>query len=655
MWIKSRFYKFIFITLILESSVFAGARIGIEHEVMFVLDKPLSWRKIVETLAVAYDKDGVVPPPEVWLEKPETSGFVGQEFIDKSMIYGECGFEVGEEVILAGSTEPQKISLVELATEKRDYEILHFEGGGESSAKSARYKNKLVHIDQYVDHIEPGTVDLFEFIAPTDGGYTPTNTYISALQSIESKERRWIELVESYQKNAYRTFQRYGANFLKNHQGCGNSKYSDLWSAAQRYVLANKLGLKTVAFPFGTIPKIYVQDYFGNLRIRNSIQARSYHLSIQMPDKQGRDHEAQAKYSAYILQWLEPLFIATGASGDLSNGLEVGVRGSFRLRNNPYTALGSVSLRHCEEGESENCSLKPNEPRASIKDNCHLELLGIEKFGIDLKGKDRSPNAVNYANGFELRIFDNARPEDFKSTIEFFALALAHSDASFGRSLKDLTYVNLFSGKETQSLMNCGPCSKFFPNAPCNSWQLTVAELLTKGYRAKTQAAFIAALEKGLDLKFWHHKEEEAYVFEVSEALVAELFKRYHSHPLVIELLGHALSAKPNLPLMSLKEWSSYFRDPETPWHAKWDALKTKLANQEHRVYSRNDFVKSYLGPHFGEAWSAAHDDILFTLEAEQLIQLELADGSIRRICLHCRFPKKSKFPGLAPIVPVRR
>lgn len=654
---------------LLSSPLFADdsykARIGIEHEAIFHFDRKLSIQEIVDTLAqedeifhLKIDNNVHLKiergefPSDILSKKfhilAETLVSTYDSYSDYINLHQSRGHYVGERVFFCGATR-----VVQAVGFRNGNETLTLEEGVVVPANEVSLQTQ----SPIYDHTEFDYA--LEFIAPSNYrseiSYTDKTNYFSSLREINQAKRNYINTSYKVMQNAYLQIKKYKFN----NTNFDELKYAEIarLNAARLHILKSRLGLKVVSASFASVPDLIVLNRYALYKNTiysvnpETIQGRSYHLSITLPQLAHADSFEKALYSANILQWLEPALIATYGSGDPRN-IKYGVSGSFRIKNNYYVAAGTVPLNVCRgdtSGHMDTCiDLAHNETqkdRFGIGNKaCYPELIEnaldyhLYKRAIDFKGKEYGSNIVKYDNGFELRIFDNLPPREFTHEIAIFALALAHAEATFAHPMKRFDYVNLRSPDARQSLVECAPCVE--KGLHCNSWQLTMASVLRRGYRAFFSNQFIADLEKNLNLKFWTPGKNHrygAYSFEVMEAISAELYKRYHDHRLVKILLGSELKAVPQVFKKSLDEWAFYFTDKDAEWNQNWLDLKESLPKEPTKI-SRYEMELNYISKHFASFTHNSYEDILFTLQKEGIVDLEFSSGYIEKVCIHCKF-----------------
>jgi hypothetical protein len=487
---------------------------------------------------------------------------------------------------------------------------------------------------------------LLEFYEPLLPGFSGEDSYSQILRRLQQKEQLQAEAITQQLLASYQAI-RDGKQTLE--QLKRENKVNDALLGA----LMKHLQLRVVPFPYASL----AQTHLVNLSERPGQQeppfmAGSYHISITMPKiQQNPDLEdKQALYAAYVLQWLEPLFVAVAGGGDPTKPLNEGIQGSYRLQNNTYSTAGTTPLKWCasETGDLRDCiGLKYQNighARSGLSQQCYMNLIwggDVERYTyhgievpIDFKGKggrDHVANVATYRDGFELRIFDNMKIERFLPNIQLFSLAIAHAQTTLSAFDKSKQYVNLFDPDANQSPPQCGPCTDSDYSIPCNQWQVAMASVLQRGYRARLSMAFIDALEKNLSLTFWHNPNTtHAYAFEVADALSSELQRRYGKNPLLVALLGGPLDAKPQLAKMGLEEWASYFTAPDQAWHANWQALLREASRStHHKTWTRQSFIAHVVMRHFDWDWTSSYDDILFLLEHLGKIKLSTHNGEI--------------------------
>lgn len=549
--------------------------------------------------------------------------------------------------------------------------------------KSSRFLNEL----ESSLHTDFGGV--IEFIRPERESYReykeaekcpiPKNfNYFKELDNIKKDQDLYLKYLDYAMKIAHNAYARYHL---------WNSKYIDLLNLgaqvyldvyrnlAYLYQVKKYYGASIIPSPFGTV-KDFFEILKNKLKYTGGVQARSYHLSVNLPTYENRDRLEQALYSSYVLQWLEPVFFASFLSGNPIEGLDKGVSGSLRLMFNPFVNAGTTPLKICSENATETLTcfnrtkLKEHDRVSVETKQCYQRILKdyllsqeregtfVRKilrkksayfakhpeiqdrsWGIDLKGKNYSSNVINFGDGFELRIFDNMELEDFYSVIEVFVLALAHSFESFGRDLNELEHVNLPSGQEDQSFLECEFCNEA-NTSPCNTWQIAMASLFKRSYRARLNLDYVRALEKNIDLEFYPLKsssDTHVYAFEVVEALFSKLYNQYYNHEIVKLLLGKTLEQTPKVFLRKgFEEWK-YYLDRDAEVSKKIGKLKEVLKNS-HGVLSSFEFWISFYLNHLGSEWEEAYEDVLFYLQEEGLIDLQWKNAEIEKICVGCTF-----------------
>ncbi len=500
---------------------------------------------------------------------------------------------------------------------------------------------------------------LSEFISPPDVGTTAQYSYSELLKTLKNGENAYILALNEVLKKSYQYALSHKAEMIIHDSDDDDDddfekQYlnQEILQYARLFFLKEHFQLEIRAFHGGSLP--YSLHFYTGIKDRSELAPRaegesgSYHLSITLPKNGQIDSQKLAIYSAYVLQWLEPIFIATTLYGDPTRPAQEGVGGNFRMLNNKHTTPGTVPLNIC--GEKHNFSVNrarqsnyfysclPKNARSERATAsgvaCYRSLLkkplNPQVSGMDFKGKNKGDNVFSYGQGFEFRIFDNIPPDHFQPGIDLFSLTLAHAWESYGRPSSQLHYVNQKdAASASQACSN--KCEDWM--GPCNSWQLAVAAVLDDSYRARLPKVYIEALERNLNFHFWTENRPYAYAFEVAQAIAKTLVDRYHSHPLVLKLAGSEIK---NLktPKIALDAWGTHMKEVA---NKEWISLKETIRKQEHSSsLSRDTFIKSILAKNFDVTWSDAYDDILFLLEEEGDVQLNLSGARIAHVCVHC-------------------
>jgi len=671
--------------------------LGIEHELIFIFDRQLS---VAEILA-AQDDAKLSPIANQDQLKPflQSRGFLKvdiESYLDVEsyldiLLFPARGFEVGEIVMVDG--KKQVITQIDYDYNQHR-EILTLDNGDKapcgSPEKRVTYENFPLEIIRnkklffYNKRDRDETSVLLEFMYPPIPSFSQNrgfDNFIDVVQGLKRKQDAYRDLIDRFLKQAARQFQNYEKKELEK-----DEHFSRLSVAYRLFKIKEKYQLTITPAPFDTLYgltefKINTNNHLAYYQIPQ--QVGSIQTAITLPqgakalfilkDKSNIDPSKTKKmleeslYTAFILQWTEPLWIATRTSGNLEEGIAKGVHGSYRLQVNQYTQAGSVPLRICElqnpnvawedNIRKEKCLSAPSHSymdysRTSLLKQCYTLIQGEEEVyysypyiliragQLDFKGKSFSPNVFNFLYGFEYRIFGNQPIEKFISTLEIIALLTAHAETTFknGIDLQNLEYINIDNDELAKSKA-CRPCqgqwwglsevNKF----PCNSWQITMAAVFEHGYRAELDIAFVKSLEKNIALDFWHKDDaQKIFAFEIAEQLTAELYRLYKDHPTVAMMMGSTLKSKPAIQRLSLEEWSFYFNDPLSPWNSKRETFLKSVKEFSNQSMFKKVFIEELVSKYFDASWKDAYDDILFMLDYQGLIKLVYDKGSIEGI-----------------------
>ena len=366
------------------------------------------------------------------------------------------------------------------------------------------------------------------------------------------------------------------------------------------------------------------------------------------------------------MQWVEPLLVATRTSGNLQNGIHSGVKGSYRLLNNHFSKVGTVRLRLCDSEETTTDGkwcLRRNEmitKRTGFINQCYQKLIAsnfdvlgakynyfhpLTGSAVDFKTKsDEHQNQIaGFYKGFEYRIMGQAAIAKFASTLEVITLLTVHAQKTFAdRDLNKLDYVNI----DDDELAKTDICKKCYAEGrnesgwlPCNAWQVTMADVFRKGYRAEVDKTYIDALEKNLALDFWTNEDTtKAFAYEVSEALIKKLYEVYSQDPLFTKMLGYQLDSPPQKQIYNLEEWSLYFGINNAKWENNREFLIKKLSkdseSKENKIFTKDYFIEKYISGYFNDKWIDAYDDIIFYLKDKGLIDFETKNAQIIKLKL---------------------
>ncbi len=649
--------------------------LGMEHELVLIFDRQLSVAEVLAAQAqdIKLDKLENISSLQTSLQ---SRGFLKLSLalpirdsadVLNVLLFPSRGFEIGQTIAAYGVKHVVTRVAYDTASHR---EILTLDNGDEVPCGSP--ENAVTYADYgssdsrnfYSKTDMDGESVLLEFMYPLVPPFFHQglgfDNFNNIVGNLRNQEDSYIILVNQFLGQATRQFINYDIEELKK-----DPEYHLLLQAYRLFLVKDKYNLNIVRVPFDTL---YRQMQFDDnndwltLYDRQPLQVGSIQMSFTLPESdkpfqpdiwtnQESEKLARSLYAAFVMQWTEPLWIATRISGNLRKGVPDGVHGSYRLFNNKYTAAGSVPLRICGLGKYPDGSratghnlycIDPSRlkhSRSGFSAQCY-SLLGdariarkaeaaiIDWARIDFKGKSGVPNVLDYANGFEYRIFGNQLIENFTPTLEIISLLVAHAEATFfGRRTQDLEYINL----DDDALAKTEQCKACHNNRyPCNAWQVATAAVFSSGYRAVLDISFIEALERNLALDFWPKDgPKKVFAFEVADKLVAELYHRYKDNPTVYQMMGHPLAAIQAPQRLGLAEWTYYFDDPGSSWTAQRIELFNAVKSLSGHTVSKQEFLNQVLSKYFDATWTNAYDDVLFYLENKNLVKLAYRDGQI--------------------------
>lgn len=299
--------------------------------------------------------------------------------------------------------------------------------------------------------------------------------------------------------------------------------------------------------PFGMFPNILATENKGKFpytfrKEMSEDYTGSYHVTITLPFvmsekytmKEEREFIDMHKNLAKMLQWLEPLFVATYCTGDLravgpipvdDKGVEhPRVRGSFRIFRCGWGTLGGTNLPTLQKG----CSRYATQDikwRDGLKDMDGYDAIepcmglkktegGVSAFGTDFRTfgpdpknpKERLSGApMSIPNGFEWRIMDHFDTLALFSFTQAIALIIG---ASHHQTFK-------------------------ISNPAYNPvWIQTVQNIMRDGWKAELPQEYMDIIDHqilGIKRKHMEQRKSKRFVHaqQYWHQIIDELFKQY--------------------------------------------------------------------------------------------------------------------------------
>ena len=210
-----------------------------------------------------------------------------------------------------------------------------------------------------------------------------------------------------------------------------------------------------------------------------------------------------------MIQWFEPLFLATLSAPDLFGILSDNyTKGSMRATLSRYIGIGTYDTKKIIKNKLLVAPIKNIKPqnviwwRDMVEQKLKYKLPGAD-IGLDFN------YMKHYQSGFEFRLLDGFPIEYLKDVIDVLVLLCVHA-LSFSK-LDDI-----FIAMENQT------------------WNNIVFDTITKGYNATINKNQINELCEILNIKI--HNNSEMLLEKFYYLLLEELFRKYHNNKLLKQM-----------------------------------------------------------------------------------------------------------------------